>query len=381
LLLQVETLREQLAAAERRIVQLTRDPATKLPALPVGTVVSDFDLPDLDGNRVTLSEWQGRSVLLIFFDPTCGYSRELLPTLATLSFPPSPPSPGHGGQAAPADDPGVRPMPLLISRGDRELNWRLMQAHGVTCPVLLQEDREVAALYSVVGSPTGYLIDARGRTATPLLVGPDALLEHAAGRPGPMQVNADVEADVTAATAAALRPRGAPRLFTRWQPAPPVSWNGLPAGTPAPDFRVPRLDGGELALLDYRGRRVLLVFWDPACTPCDAIAPGLEALHRACPSTPLSGVQVLVVSRGDLEANRLKAARYGLTVPIGLQSDWAVSRSYRLLGAPVAYLVDGQGVISADVAVGRAAITAVLSTLAPAYHEAEETIAASDDVP
>ena len=74
-------------------------------------------------------------------------------------------------------------------------------------------------------------------------------------------------------------------------------------------------------------------------------------------------IQILLVSRGDPEANRQKAARYGLTVPIGLQSEWAVSRSYQLLGAPVAYLLDEQGIISADVAAGRSAITTLLSTL------------------
>src|SRR2546422_7287728 len=38
---------------------------------------------------------------------------------------------------------------------------------------------------------------------------------------------------------------------------------GLKAGTPAPAFRLPRVDGGELTLEEYRGRCVLLVFSDP----------------------------------------------------------------------------------------------------------------------
>src|SRR5262249_42637847 len=36
-----------------------------------------------------------------------------------------------------------------------------------------------------------------------------------------------------------------------------IARDGLPAGTPAPDFRLPRLDGGELTLSDYRGKKVL----------------------------------------------------------------------------------------------------------------------------
>src|SRR5205085_10745727 len=50
LLLEVASLREQVAGAERRIAALTRDEAESLPALPPGMVLSDFDLPDLDGN-------------------------------------------------------------------------------------------------------------------------------------------------------------------------------------------------------------------------------------------------------------------------------------------------------------------------------------------
>jgi hypothetical protein len=63
-----------------------------------------------------------------------------------------------------------------------------------------------------------------------------------------------------------------------------IKRDGLKAGTPAPDFRLPRLDGrGELSLSDFRGRRMLLVFSSPQCGPCSALAPELEKFHRASP--------------------------------------------------------------------------------------------------
>ena len=88
--------------------------------------------------------------------------------------------------------------------------------------------------------------------------------------------------------------------------------SGLKAGAPAPAFRLPRLDGGELALEDYRGRRVLLVFSDPECGPCERLAPELERLHRRRPD-----LAVLMVSRRDPEANRRKVGRAGADVPGG----------------------------------------------------------------
>src|SRR5207247_6303020 len=60
-----------------------------------------------------------------------------------------------------------------------------------------------------------------------------------------------------------------------------IKRDGLKAGTPAPDFRLPRLDGrGDLSLENLRGRRVLLVFSSPHCGPCDALAPALQKFHR-----------------------------------------------------------------------------------------------------
>src|SRR5205823_1016578 len=101
----------------------------------------------------------------------------------------------------------------------------------------------------------------------------------------------------------------------------------------APFFRVPRLDGGELSLEEYRGRRVLLVFSDPHCGPCDALAPRLEEAARA-----KGDVQIVMVSRGDLEENRRKAAVLGLSFPIGLQRQWEISKHYAMFATPIAYL-------------------------------------------
>ena len=130
--------------------------------------------------------------------------------------------------------------------------------------------------------------------------------------------------------------------------------DGLPVGAPAPSFRLPRLDGGDLALDEYRGCRVLLVFSDPDCGPCNALAPQLEQLHSARPD-----LQVLMVSRGDVAANRAKVAQYGLTFPVVLQRHWDTSRAYGMFATPMGYLIDEQGVIAQDVAVGAAAILAL----------------------
>lgn len=144
-----------------------------------------------------------------------------------------------------------------------------------------------------------------------------------------------------------------------------IKRDGLKAGTPAPGFRLPRLDGGELSLEELRGKRVLLVFSDPHCGPCNALAPHLEKSHREnikrqpSPRPSPTGeseaspsVEVVMISRGEPKENRAKAKEHGLTFPIVLQQQWEISRRYGIFATPVAYLIDEEGVVMNDVAVG-----------------------------
>src|SRR5215469_1799521 len=66
-----------------------------------------------------------------------------------------------------------------------------------------------------------------------------------------------------------------------------IKRDGLKAGTPAPEFRLPRLGGGELSLSELRGRLVLLVFSSPHCGPCNTLAPKLQKFHRKHPELEL----------------------------------------------------------------------------------------------
>jgi peroxiredoxin len=92
---------------------------------------------------------------------------------------------------------------------------------------------------------------------------------------------------------------------------------------------------------------VLLVFSDPDCGPCDELAPLLQQLHL-----DRSGLQVLVVSRRDVAANRAKAAKLGLSFPIVLQKQWELSLKYAMFATPIGYLIDEDGIIASNVAVG-----------------------------
>jgi hypothetical protein len=94
----------------------------------------------------------------------------------------------------------------------------------------------------------------------------------------------EVEAPVLQSTA---HHDGSNRFGNRSLANSKIKRDGLKTGTLAPEFRLPRLEVGELALSDLRGRFVLLVFSSPKCGPCTTLAPKLEKFHRNCPELEL----------------------------------------------------------------------------------------------
>jgi peroxiredoxin len=288
----------------------------------------DFELPDLTGVRHKLSEFLGTNALLIFFNPSCGFCTKMADDLAALSV-------GGGNDRA---------VPVVVTTGDVEENRKLVEKYGIRCLVLLQKDMEVASKFHAQGTPMGYRIDASGRIASELTVGAEPLLKLATGTP-PKQ-----DAPAAPSNGSALHGVKDYRSLAGSR----LNRNGLTAGTPAPDFRLPRLDGGELALADLRGDKVLLVFSDPDCSPCDELAPQLQELHVQRPD-----LQVLVVSRRDAEATRVKAAKLGLTLPIVMQQQWEISLLYAKFATPIGYLIDERGILASDVAVGVGPILAL----------------------
>ena len=133
-----------------------------------------------------------------------------------------------------------------------------------------------------------------------------------------------------------------------------IKRDGLKGGTVARSFSLPTLDGNEISLESFRGRPLLLVFSDPDCRPCSELLPKLDEIYRKS-----QDLQMLVISRGDPEANRKKVKELRLTLPLALQKSWEVSRAYAMFATPIGYLIGEDGVLAADVVAGGNAILAL----------------------
>jgi peroxiredoxin len=286
------------------------------PGLGVGTPLAPFRLPDPDGTMLGLENYSGRRVLLLYWNPACGFCELLAPDLA--------------GKQAALRAAGVEL--LLVSLDDAASNRALAAESGLSAPILLasRDHPLMTTAFRHMGTPSGYLLDERGRVARSLVIGADAIL-------------ALVEEVLGASPVRRRLPGERPLTESR------IERNGLKAGTPAPMFRLPGLHGETIALEDYRGRRVLLVFTDPHCGPCEALAPHLVRLHEAQED---DGLALIVVARGDVAENQRKAAQHGFTFPVVLQQRWRLSQDFGIFAVPVAFLLDENGTIVADVARG-----------------------------
>ena len=160
ILLQLEAIEQQIGPGADRRTEAKRQEAG---GLPLGTVAPDFELPDLQGVRRKLSEFREQNVLLVFFNPQCGYCTKMAADLAAL----------------PTDGGDQRAVLVVVTTGDAEENRKLVERYGIRCLVLLQEQMEVAAKYRVQGTPMGYRIDGAGRIASELAVGAEPLLQLA----------------------------------------------------------------------------------------------------------------------------------------------------------------------------------------------------------
>lgn len=133
---------------------------------------------------------------------------------------------------------------------------------------------------------------------------------------------------------------------------------GLPTGTLAPAFRLPDL-AGRVHTLDSllaSGQPVLLLFSDPGCGPCTALAPEVARWQRE-----LAGELTVAVVENEAD-DRDPAApdEYGrLTVLVQRASE--VAGLYRALGTPTAVLIGRDGAIAGPVAAGSVQIEAVVA--------------------
>jgi peroxiredoxin len=297
LLMRVEALEARLGAEDARVPSenVTQQGA----GLPVGSQAPSFSLHGLRGETLTLESLlsSGKPVLLVFTDPGCGPCTAMLPEIARWQ-----------------KEHSERLTVALVSRGGAEKNRTKAQEHGLT-HVLLQEDWEVSEAYRVKGTPSAVLVAPDGKVGSPAANGADAIRSTVG------------------------------RLVGTWAP---VSMTKK-VGEVAPEVNLPDLDGTIVELNDFGGEETMVLFWNPGCGFCQRMLPELRGWEEAPPE---GAPKLLVVSAGTEEPNR----EMGLSSTVVLDQDFAAGRAFGAAGTPSAVLVDAEGRIASEVAVGVEAV-------------------------
>lgn len=124
----------------------------------------------------------------------------------------------------------------------------------------------------------------------------------------------------------------------------PTALPAAPAiGHPAPDFTLPALGGGELALAELAGQPVVLNFWASWCGPCRAEMPELQRLHER---RAAAGVAVVGVNQGESpETAAAFLQALSLDFPVALDQRTGVSQTYLVHSLPTTFFIDRGGVI------------------------------------
>jgi thiol-disulfide isomerase/thioredoxin/uncharacterized membrane protein YphA (DoxX/SURF4 family) len=124
---------------------------------PIGRMAPELELEDLDGRPFSLLDLEGRRVLVLFWDPSCGFCAQMLSDLAAWA----------------GDPPAGAPELVVVSRGSIASN----RALGLAATVLVDADWSASWSFGASGTPMGLLVDEEGRIASGIAAGAPAIFE------------------------------------------------------------------------------------------------------------------------------------------------------------------------------------------------------------
>lgn len=113
-------------------------------------------------------------------------------------------------------------------------------------------------------------------------------------------------------------------------------------GRAAPAFKLKDLDGRTVALADFQGRRVALVFWQSHCSHSMQSLPAWDQLSRELKSRGLSVVTVLF-NGGDAQYVKSWYGPMGYRLPVLLAPDETLADAYGSRLVPSVFLIDERG--------------------------------------
>jgi thiol-disulfide isomerase/thioredoxin len=313
---QIETL--ELAANEngRREVE-RKDVNAPAKGLPAGAIAPDFAVMDLLSKQVTLEHllMRGKPILIFFVSPSCNPCKALLPTIEAVQ-----------------SELGKGLTVVLMSSGNKKENVEKFDRVNDGKIILLQKDREIAALFRSDWTPGAVLVNADGTIGSMLATGDKEIHDL---------IEAIKPNLITAVNSANGSGYHAPKFLVL--PPKKLETSAPRAGQFAPNFTLPNLEGKPISLADYRGMKTLLLFWRATCPFCRGMSEDLQAWEAS-----QNEFNLLIVANNEPE---IEAARdFKSTVLV--ETDLEIQKMLDFDGTPTGILIDEEGRIISDFAQG-----------------------------
>jgi len=118
----------------------------------------------------------------------------------------------------------------------------------------------------------------------------------------------------------------------------------LTAGTVAPSFDLPSMEGPHFSLRDaLQSGPVVAVFFKVSCPVCQYAMPFIERIHRAYQGK----AHVIAISQNGKKETQAFMSEYGITMPVLLddRASYPASNAYGLTNVPTIFLIGKDGEI------------------------------------
>lgn len=124
---------------------------------------------------------------------------------------------------------------------------------------------------------------------------------------------------------------------------------GAELGKPAPDFTLKDLDGKDVSLASFKGKTVVLEWFNPEC-PFVKAAHGKGSLVDTAKKQQAKGIVWLSINSGapgkqgaGVEKNKAGVKTFAMENPVLLDESGAVGKAYGATNTPHLFIVDAGG--------------------------------------
>jgi peroxiredoxin/predicted nucleic acid-binding Zn ribbon protein len=132
------------------------------------------------------------------------------------------------------------------------------------------------------------------------------------------------------------------QTFTTLSPVSAATEIGPEVGKLAPDFTLPTLDGTQISLSEFRGKIVIVNFWQDT-GQCRNELSLMQTVYDKWPQDKLA---ILAISWKQTSALTQSVVNVkGLTFPIPLDETGEVTAKYNVIQCPASFFIDAQGII------------------------------------